>query len=705
MFFWNKYPFIRLTIALIAGIIFQSLLLEQRIYHVIVLSILICLYSIVVALSSKFGYFQLRQINGVAALAVVSFLGSFLVHSKYQQLPSNHYQNLDLSKIIGFTGSVVSPPIERTNYHRYDLALDFIQVDTLTNEAEGVIHLYIKKDSISKLLSYGDRIAVAHNFYPVPPPKNPNEFDYKGYLLKKGIYAQGFVTNSVIRNLGSERLNPILYYAFQVRANASKIIDSIIPRKNENGIAKALLLGIREGLSTEIKKSYSSAGAMHVLAVSGLHVGIVYLLLKTLLSFLKGTLRGRRVIALLSIIIIWFYAIVTGLSPSVLRAATMFSIVAIGEINTTKGNVYNNLGFSAFILLMIDPYLIYSVGFQLSYAAVFGIVYLQPILYRKWIAPYWLLDKIWSITCVSIAAQLATFPLVAHYFHQFPTYFLVSNLIVIPAASGMLTIGLLTILIYPISTEVSSFLGQILEWIIWCVNKAMAWVEMLPNSLITWIYLDLPSTLLVYISTLCFLSAIQYRSFKTVILCFVVVVLFNGWNFNFHLNQLESKKITFYEIKGKTAIDHSYGKEATLYIDSFEDQELELLEFQINPNRLAARLPPIKRTISIIEESDNFEDMKLGFKLGVIDKLKFAIVYSTNDLHRLDVPIQTDFLLLELSNSRDLTLLFEKFRFESLILGNKINYWSSREIVLEAEKRNLPIHSLKKDGAFIWSYN
>ena len=204
-------------------------------------------------------------------------------------------------------------------------------------------------------------------------------------------------------------------------------------------VASALLLGYRENLDKELVKSYASAGAMHVLAVSGLHVGILYLLLTRIFSFLKKVKKvknGKFILTILIVSFLWFYAIMTGLSASVMRATTMFSFIVIGnELLNRKTSIYNTLAVSAIILMIINPFIVYQVGFQLSYVAVVGIVYLQPKLNRLFYSRYKLVRGVWAITCVSLAAQIATFPLSLHYFHQFSTYFFISNLIVIPASS------------------------------------------------------------------------------------------------------------------------------------------------------------------------------------------------------------------------------------------------------------------------------
>ena len=237
-------------------------------------------------------------------------------------------------------------------------------------------------------------------------------------------------------------------------------------KNNELAVASALILGYKDDLGEELKHSYSSAGATHVLAVSGLHVGIIFLVLNFLLNILDKNDRFKISKAILLICFLWAYATITGLSPSVVRAATMFSFVTIGKSFGKSSSIYNTLCASAFVLLVYNPYLIMEVGFQLSYLAVVGIVYFQSIIY-KWIyVKNKFLKYIWMITSVSIAAQLTTFPLGLLYLHQSPTYLFASNLFVIPGAMLIIGLGILLFITSWIPL-ISGGIGWLLAKFIW----------------------------------------------------------------------------------------------------------------------------------------------------------------------------------------------------------------------------------------------
>lgn len=398
MYFWNTYPFVRLTIALILGITCFDhfpFLWENSFSKLCILTLL---YISSVLCSHKLGFYKLRRLNGSLALLIIFSLGGYGAKNGYHAHERSHYLNNQIS-IKGFSGTIISPVNERTNHFRYDFELDQLvtKQDSII-KSSGKIHLYIRKDSLANPLNYGDYLHVFGRFYTVPGPDNPSEFNYKKYLERQAIYNHAFVQSEQVQVAFNNPPSRFLNWAYNIREKASDIIDKNIPTPRENGIAKALLLGIKDHLDNDIKKAYSSAGAMHVLAVSGLHVGIIYLLIQLTIGKLRESGKwGKRLFGVISVTIIWTYATVTGLSPSVLRAATMFSLVAVSQAYAKEGNIYNTLGFAAFVLLLYDPYLIYSVGFQLSFAAVIGIVYMQPKLYRLLDFKGVIFDKAWAL--------------------------------------------------------------------------------------------------------------------------------------------------------------------------------------------------------------------------------------------------------------------------------------------------------------------
>jgi competence protein ComEC len=303
-------------------------------------------------------------------------------------------------------------------------------------ECESKVLLY-SNDLVQK----GDQLLAVVDFQSIRNKGNPGEFDAETYWRNKGIRSMAFLVKEDYTMIDHEPISPVDKFFDGLRSHFSSII-----RENFKGetaaIAMALLLGEKGELSVATKSSFSNAGAMHMLAVSGLHVGIIMYLLMFLLQRTSRFITKKKAVVI-SVILVWCYAGVTGFSPSVMRAAFMFSILMIGGVFSRKTEVMNSLFFSAFVLLMLGPSLLYDIGFQLSYLALLGILTcFEPLSKLFYIKNKWL-RKVWEGTMVGVAAQVFTVPLTLYYFHQFPNYFMVSNLGVMLFAGVLLSLGLL----------------------------------------------------------------------------------------------------------------------------------------------------------------------------------------------------------------------------------------------------------------------
>jgi len=297
--------------------------------------------------------------------------------------------------------------------------------------------LYLPKEEQSASLTCGDRIHFRAR--PAPPENRlvTARFDYVRWLRMKGFCGTAFVKK------------PDWHYEdppswWQLRAMANRIRMALIAvfrraglSESSLGLVSAMSLGTRDTLNPVLRRDFSAAGITHILSVSGLHVAVVYALLKGLLFFLGFSDESKKVRELIVVLLLWGYAFVTGLSPSVNRSVLMFSLLAVGTCLGKQSQSLNTVLFSAFLLLLINPLYIYDIGFQLSYGAVLGIVVIYPLVKAMWKPRIRLLTYLWEMMSLSLVAQLVTAPLTIHYFGQFPNYFLPANLVAVPL-SGLL---------------------------------------------------------------------------------------------------------------------------------------------------------------------------------------------------------------------------------------------------------------------------
>ena len=335
--------------------------------------------------------------------------------------------------------------------------------------------LNIKKDSTRAAYHVDDLLMITSNFERIKPPVNPNQFDYKNYLRKQYVYHQLFTDKYDILNLKSKQ-SSIFGYADTIRTHINKTLSHYDFKPEELAIINALLLGQRQDMSKAIYNDYTNAGAVHILAVSGLHIGIILLLLHIGLRPVEQLKHGKKIKIILILLMLWSFAIIAGLSASVTRAVTMFSIVAIAMHLKRPTNIFNTLAISIFFLLAVKPMFLFEIGFQLSYAAVIAIVTIQPLLYSLW-QPKWKgIDYFWKLFTVTIAAQFGVVPLSLYYFHQFPSLFFISNLAIIPCLGVILGLGIL-ILVLAVLHILPQYLADLFGYSISTMNALVAWVS------------------------------------------------------------------------------------------------------------------------------------------------------------------------------------------------------------------------------------
>ncbi|MDB4710328.1 ComEC family competence protein [Flavobacteriales bacterium] len=451
--------------------------------------------------------------------------GMVLVQFHTKSNYENYFKNYKNSKSLHRV-QIIKPIRIKTKSIQCEVeVLELINNDS-SFSVNGRALLYLEKNFESLALLQGDIIEFKTKWNNVNPPKNPGQFNYQRYLKFHHIYYQSFLESSSWKIVQRNIYNPFTFSNI-CRNYFLNLIKKSGVQGDQFAVVSALSLGYKDELSSQLKHSYSSAGAMHVLAVSGLHVGIVY----GLLNFILGVLFPlKRMIVLKSIVILiflWMYALLAGLSPSILRATIMVSFVIVGITINRDSSIYNNIAASAFLLLFLNPYIIMQVGFQLSYLAVLGILYYQPKIYKVLKFRNYFVNKIWIITSVSLAAQLATFPVSLLYFHQFPVYFIFSNLIVIPAAFIVL-VSVLSLLVFQFFNPLYLLIGNLINHILYYVNLVVKFIDKSPFSLIEGVSISILETYLIFFLIISATLALNSRKF-IFIDCFLFFLLIIGF--------------------------------------------------------------------------------------------------------------------------------------------------------------------------------
>ena len=463
-----------------------------------------------------------------------------------------------------FQATVLEAPQEKPASYKSVLHIfNGLKNDTVFKTDEKIL-VYFEKSEVAKSLQPGDNIIFNVSPERLKNRGNPFEFDYKKYLERKRIYRQLYLPADEWQKVNTRASFSLTILAEQFREKLLDIYREQHLGKAQFDILSALTLGYKRGLDPEIKTVFAAAGAMHVLAVSGLHVGIIYGVLLFLLGFLKRRKSGRLFFVLITLFSLWAYAFITGLSPSVERAATMFSLLVIGENLKRRINVYNSLAASALLLLLINPNNLFEAGFQLSYSAVFGIVFLQPRLAKTVNVKNKVGRFFWILLTVSIAAQIATFPITLYYFNQFPTYFWLSNLLVIPAVSILIPLGL-SLLVFARVPFIAHILSSLVSFLIRGVYFILQQIEQLPFSVL---HESVNTVELIFIiglllSFLLLLKQPQARYVKAGFMSVFLLIATASFLKVYHLNE---KEIIVYNYPDNTILQLINGK--TSYIIS-----------------------------------------------------------------------------------------------------------------------------------------
>ncbi len=406
-------------------------------------------------------------LTGLTTLA----LGTFIILKAQPQQDTYHYNYLNLNQRPVWQLKIREVLKPTALSERYIAEIKSID----SSFATGKLIVSKSKDDSLTTLSVDDEIYTINALTDIKPPLNPHQFSYKDYLTQLGVYHQVKLrpNNYIIKENRSRTI-------FGIAANARNHIIEKLKKEgfgdDELGVIQALLLGQRTDISKETYDNYKDAGAVHILALSGLHIGILLLVLQFLLRPLEYLPHGKKITLLLSVLLLWGFAFLAGLSASIVRACTMFSFVAYALYLNRPSNTFNILALSMFfILLFINPNLLFQVGFQMSYAAVLAIVWIYPLLQKMWYPKSKPIRYLWQLLSVSIAAQLGVLPISLFYFHQFPALFFISNLLIIPALGFILGTGILVIFL--------SLINQLPNSVAWFFNELIFYM----NTIVSWV--------------------------------------------------------------------------------------------------------------------------------------------------------------------------------------------------------------------------
>jgi competence protein ComEC len=546
-------------------------------------------------------------------------------------------------------------------------------------------------------LKYGSQVAIYKPLQEIKNSGNPGGFDYKRYSLFQGITHQVYLRNSV--SVGKENDFKILpgkkirwhnQFIFSTREKVLGILRKYIKEEKELGLAEALLIGYKDDLDKTLVQSYSNTGVVHIIAISGLHLGLIYWLLLLLLKPLSKKKKIKWLRPIMIIAGLWMFSLLAGAQPSVIRSAVMFTCIVLGESLERKTSIFNTLAFSAIILLLYNPFWLWDVGFQLSYAAVLSIViFMQPI-YNWFYIKNKILDFIWKLNAVTIAAQILTLPLSIYHFHQFPNYFLLTNFIAVPVSS-IIVLGEILLCAVSFIPFVASLTGKILFWLIWLMNTYVERIEVLPFSLCDGLQISIPQAiLLLAVATgagfwLLEKSKSGFKLGLASLLGFFVLLAVSIMQSN------TQQQLIVYNVPQKHAIDFIEGRKYFFVGDSDLLADDFVRNFHLKPSRILYRTEPAE-SIDQFSQTGNLIIYRGKRIMRINETSRFSAATSR-------IPI--DLLLISGNPRLYINKIAETFTIKQVVFDGscpawKINYWKK-----DCDSLHIPAYDVNEKGAFV----
>lgn len=620
----NNVPFVKILVPFVAGILLVNWYEEAGVYSDYALIAI----SAIFAFAYLFKRFLHHYFYGLLNIVLFFTLGVFL---SFHQNPNNHSHNLTKAGTAGvYVIRVDEIPQEKAKSIKFVSQVRYKIFKNSKIEVNEKVICYLKKNS--KTLKPGDILSLRCSFKEINEPENLYQFNYKKFLKRQGIFYMTFINDSSNQiQYHGNRANIIEKFSYNGVVFLKQIFEKSIKDTVSRSIAESLVFGYKEDLPKNLIESYSKTGTLHVLAVSGMHVALVFFLLSKILWFLDFKKNGKYIKSLLVIFAVWGYCIITGFSPSVIRAGVMITLMITGKMLNRNVNVYNVIFATAFIILLINPFWLFNVGFQLSFAAVVGIVFLQQYLKGFWSPQNRFFELIWEIIVISVSAQIATFPLCLHYFSQFPNYFILSNLVIIPLTTFIIYLGTLLIIFYKIAV-ISNFLSLVISFFIGITNKCVTEIEKLPYSFIDGVKVTSFQALLIYLIIgffIIWLLKNDKKVFSAIIIC--AIIFFSISLFDKLILQKE-KTVVLFDIPRHNAILLSDGESSVVISDKSTDDNLL---FYLRGYLIEKRIFPVSKYYTLENfEKINFKDKNLNLmiKNSVINFRNFKLKICKNSL-------------------------------------------------------------------------
>ncbi|TAF45921.1 MAG: ComEC family competence protein [Sphingobacteriales bacterium] len=680
--FKEEIPFLRLLIPFIAGIYVSTnpfVMPSAGWYYCFILAFIFA--TTLCFVYKKIELYDKRLLLGLNIKILVFLSAIILTHQHKEIYAETHFSKIKSDYIIVH---INEEPKIKGDIARFIAVTDAVVYHKKIMPASGNILLAMRFDTTKRLgLKYGYQLIIKSKYKDIEPPYNPAEFNYKKLMANRQVYHQTFINQLQTVKIDSNKGNPIINFALNFREKQVDKFRKHIPNIDARSVASTLLLGYRTELEENILNAYFKTGTIHVLSVSGMHVALVVLLLEFLLKFMNHKRWTQLLKAVIMLTLVWFYALIAGMAPSVARAAIMITLYVIAKLIRYRGNTFNIMGIAAFIILLYNPFIVMDVGFQLSFISVAGLIYLQPKIQNLYSPENKILQLLWGCISISIAAQLATTPISVFYFHLFPLCFIISNLFILLPAT-LIMYGGIMFLVIPWPTTVMHYAGLAFNYLINFTNNGLIHIGNMPGATISPIYFNALEILLFYAALFFMLKAFSQKQKRFI---YAAIFLLSIFTISITIKNVQhsiQKQAMFFCLRKNTAVALIRGKTAVLITDV--DSSNYNYKFFVKPYLDSCR---INNILFINPSVTDFNTLYTYNNKTIMVQQNKQFSPSNNKI---------DYILLSTNKILNLQPLTQ-YNFKHLFIDGKNKDYIIENLTNQAKHLHLPFSVLKRKYA------
>jgi competence protein ComEC len=684
---WKNIPLLRLLLPLIFGIIaawyFQlHWSIAPYVFGIGFLPLLLYKFA------PEKKKFLIRTAVGAGFSVCCFALGILLVWFEqvhYQpEWFGRHYHVNDVVQI-----RLLEPLSEKEKSFKALAAFETVTHNGETKKVSGRLMLYFRKDSVAPPLQYGSVIATNKLIPEIKNAGNPGGFDYKRYALFNGITHQLFLNKDGYVISNRTQSNAFQKWLFNTKAYILSVLRTNIKGESAISVAEALLIGYRDDLDRDLVQAYSNTGVVHVIAISGLHLGLIYWLLLFLLKPLDKSKNLKWLKPLIAVALLWIFSLLTGAGASVVRAAIMFSFIALGELVNRKGTIYNSMAASAFLMLCYNPFLLWDVGFQLSYAAVLSIVLFMKPVYHWFSFENKLIDKAWQLNAVTLSAQILTLPLCIYHFHQAPNLFLITNFVAVPLSSIIL-FGEILLVAVSVIPRAANAVGYVLSYLLKWMNEFITWVDHFSFAVTDGIQHSPLQTILLYL----FIAAtgvwLLRKNAKALKYSLTFLVLFLALQCFYIFQTKKQQKLIVYNLSQHAAVDFMLGNSYLFTGDTVLLMDGFLRNFHLKPSRI------VHRTYEYGLKPNLFNHSVYRVKNKTI-----LFLYESYWFQERKEKMKVDVLIVSHNPKLYVEHLLKSIEPKLIVFDSSNPQWKIKKWKEDCQRHQIPFFTTSEQGAFV----